>query len=119
MNPTSEKANPYTNETNLIYKLPFPSTLPFHINDQISPNYELVAFYQIFSMGLFGWYLGNSDSIMTGLILQTTAQLKIATNAIQTVVQRATRRTWQVSFGGCVTSNSLTLLLMRHLWLNP
>ncbi|KRT86551.1 hypothetical protein AMK59_250, partial [Oryctes borbonicus] len=67
--------------------------LPFEVDATASPYYELLFVFQVFSMALFGWYLGNSDTLNTGLIIHVNAQFKILINAIATAVSRAERMT--------------------------
>lgn len=83
----------YTNMTNFEPVFPYPSTLPFPINSDKAMGYIFVFVYETFSMILFGWYLGNSDAIITGLMIHVTAQFKIATNALLTVMDKAERNT--------------------------
>ncbi|XP_017785832.1 PREDICTED: odorant receptor 46a-like [Nicrophorus vespilloides] len=80
--------DPTTNTTRIVPAFPFPSTLPFPLDETISPNYEILFVYQTFCVGIFAWYLGNSDTIITGLIIHLSAQFKIITNAVSTVFER-------------------------------
>nr|XP_022899911.1 odorant receptor 49b-like [Onthophagus taurus]XP_022899913.1 odorant receptor 49b-like [Onthophagus taurus] len=81
------------NKTEIIPVFPYPSTLPFHVDYGATPYYQIAFCYQVFSIALFGWYLGNTDTIITGLMIHGTAQFRIVINAILTVTERAARMT--------------------------
>lgn len=51
---------------------PYISWVPFSIKK--SPNYELVFLYQVTANIIYGFYIGATDSIMTGMIIHIRAQ---------------------------------------------
>lgn len=87
----------YNGTEEILTPFPYPSTLPFTIDEQVFPNFELICLYQSFSIALFGVYLGNGDTIITGIMIHLTAQFRILNNEILTVVRRAEIMTYGVS----------------------
>lgn len=87
-----------TNSTCTATKFPYPSTLPFDIDMQKTPVYEISVLYQAWCIALFGWYLGNCDTIITGVMIHLAAQFRILNNAILNVVNRAEMMTYGVRY---------------------
>lgn len=69
-----------TNEFNETYTekeiiTPFSTWVPFSLRK--SPNYEIVVCYQLLTTYLFAFYIGCTDTIMTGMLIHIKAQLLI------------------------------------------
>lgn len=74
---TTPKIFNFTNEFNETYFekeviTPFTTWMPFPLNR--SPNYEFVVFYQLLTTYLYAFYIGATDTVMTGMIIHTKAQ---------------------------------------------
>lgn len=72
---------------------PYPSKLPFRLSSNPAASYFLESFYQSACVWIFGLYLGYSDMIIGGLMMHVTAQFRIVTNALLTVMDKAERKT--------------------------
>lgn len=89
LNPTTEiESAENSNITITVRQLPYGTSYPIQFDQHKSPFYELVFLHQIIGIYIFGWFLGNIDTISNGLILHVTAQFKIVDNAFKTVKQR-------------------------------
>ncbi|KAI7815665.1 Odorant receptor Or15 [Rhyzopertha dominica] len=74
---TTPKIFNFTNEFNETYFekeviTPFTTWMPFPLNR--SPNYEFVVFYQLLTTYLYAFYIGATDTVMTGMIIHIKAQ---------------------------------------------
>lgn len=100
------------NVTKVIPKFPYTSSLPFDVDYAASPYYELMFLFQVFSMCLYGWCVGNSDVLNVGLMIHVIAQFKILINALENITNRATKMTEnKVCFENKLKKNAFLLYL--------
>lgn len=85
------------NVTEIVSLFPYPSELPFNVDTQKSPIFELFCIYQAWSIGMFGFYFVNCDFIITGIMVHLAAQFRILNNSLRNVVERAEMMTYGVS----------------------
>lgn len=85
------------NVTEIVSKFPYPSSLPFNIDVQKSPLFEMLCLYQAWSIGLFGLLFNNCNIIITGIMIHLTAQFRMLNNSLTNVVERSEKITYGVS----------------------